>query len=546
MLHAGEYMTDTVATGAPETQPRFVRFGRRITPKTNRARLSVDTAHSFGWNNVIVGAPDWESHWRDFDLDRKTLDTISPANLLEIMSNLSPEISRAIWDFTTMFNPGLTIRAYQTGTVDQEDATGQDAINAFLAVLDERHGDFDIIIEKLIMAAYMRGAFFAELILDEGGTVPIDLVTPDPLSVTFKKQRNLTYGEYWQLGQYQEHEWVALDRPTVRYFPIHPKPGSPYGRSPATPALFPALFILMMLHDLRRVVAQQGYPRIDIAIDTEMIRASQPDTDADDFNDLVNDIVDDVVAAYESLEPDDAYIHPSYITVNLSQGAVDSKSLDGADPIIAALERMSMRALKLTPLMMGQTAGISEANANRQWEMWVRSIKQLQERCAELLESLFTVALRVQGIQSKVHVEFGVMRQSEKLRDEQALQMAMTNADLGERLGYYDRNEASEHAVGHPPKGERMVELTPETDGQKVDPLDPNASLDGEELADDTFRGEGRQRRDKLIPLGSVEDLDDVPTFVEIDDEMQRNAIAQFDTWMPEYAGLLNATIVGE
>jgi hypothetical protein len=302
----------------------------------------------------------------------------------------------------------------------------------------------------------------------------------------------------------------------------------------------------MMLHDLRRVVAQQGYPRIDISIDTEMIRLAHPDADADDFNDLVNEIVDDVVAAYESLEPDDAYIHPSYISVNLSQGAVDAKSLDGADPIIAALERMSMRALKLTPLMMGQTAGISEANANRQWEMWVRSIKQLQERCAELLESLFTVALRVQGIQSKVHVEFDVMRQSEKLRDEQALQMAMTNADLGERLGYYDRNEASEHAVGHPPKGERMVELVPETDGQQVDPLDPNAPVDGDELVDGGFRGEGRAARAKLTPLGSADDLDDVPTFVEIDDELVRNGIAQFDTWMPAYAGLLDAAVVDE
>ena len=43
-------------------------------------------------------------------------------------------------------------------------------------------------------------------------------------------------------------QWVALDRDTIRYVPIDPFPGKPTGRSLAAPALFPALFLIALLH----------------------------------------------------------------------------------------------------------------------------------------------------------------------------------------------------------------------------------------------------------------------------------------------------------
>src|SRR5690606_28043428 len=136
-------------------------------------------------------------------------------------------------------------------------------------MLDDHYGSVDIVFGRLFMSAFLRGALFAELVLDSGGRVPVDLATPDPISVRFRRVQDPQRGPIWQPGQWQGGEFVPLDRPTVRYTPVDPFPGSPYGRPLAAPSLFTTLFLLAMLHDIRRVVQQQGYPRLDISLDTE-------------------------------------------------------------------------------------------------------------------------------------------------------------------------------------------------------------------------------------------------------------------------------------
>src|SRR5262249_29468112 len=44
--------------------------------------------------------------WYDLDLDAESLSKLAPAKLLELMTDVSPDISRAMWDFLRMCNPG--------------------------------------------------------------------------------------------------------------------------------------------------------------------------------------------------------------------------------------------------------------------------------------------------------------------------------------------------------------------------------------------------------------------------------------------------------
>jgi hypothetical protein len=419
-----------------------------------RARVSVDTeSQAFGaaLRGTIASVFTNEESWRGLDLDAKTLDRISPRRLLEILADLSPEVSSALWSFLRLCNPGWTATAMRpTGKLPSTGAH-QKALDDFLAVLKARHGSVDVLIGRLYLAAFLRGAFMAELVLDKSARMPLDLATPDPASARFRQEQDDDLGIVWQLGQWIGGQFVALDRETIRYVPVDPLPGRPEGRAIAAPALFPALFLLAMLHDLRRVVQQQGYPRIDLSIDLEKLAASMPPDAASDpetFKSWVNAIIAEVQTVYASLEPSDAYIHADIIGVNRPVGTLDSSSLGAVEPLIQSLERMLVRGLKTIPLLFGLDTAGSDTNASRSWEIHVAGIKAIQHLCEGLLEHLFTLALQAQGIPAVVQWRFAELRAAEMIRDAQAEGLQIKNAKDKYLAGWIDQDTASNEITG--------------------------------------------------------------------------------------------------
>ena len=455
-----------------ETKQEPRRINLRALPG---GRASLDTSETLSLNSWLVVPPtSYEANWQLLNLAGKDFDQIDPARLLEMLADLSPEVSRALWDFLRMANPGYKAKALRVGS-DEVDEAAQAALNTFIAAMSDYHGTFDIVIGRLFIGAFLRGALCAELVLDRRGRMPLDIATPDPASVRFRKRTDPERGEVWQTGQWQERNFVALDIPTFRYVPIDPLPGVPYGRPMAAPALFTSLFLLGVMHDLRRVIQQQGYPRLDLEIDLEQLLQSAPHlaTDEDQFNTFVQSLVDQVSTVYSALQPDDAYIHMSNVKVNQPVGAVGS--LDGIDAVIDTLERMCVRALKTMPLMMGQTDNVGDVQSNRQWEIHVAGIKSVQHYAETLLERMFGLALQTQGIQAKIQFRFAELRDAERMRDAQAEAMEISNAATKRDQGWITQDAASEMITGSPA-------VTPGPMAQPAAPQVVNGSTDGLQL----------------------------------------------------------------
>jgi hypothetical protein len=355
------------------------------------------------WSNVM---PFWlppqsaDEQWRVLDLDADALRVLSPQKVLELLVDLSPDVSRALFDYLRLSNPDWTLTAYAPGTLDVDPAA-VGALGAFVDRLTDLYGSADVVFNRLFLNTWLRGGIFLELVLAKDRLTPIDLATPDPGTVRFIKRDFGDLGNRWALGQLQGKGFVELwDRPTVRYLPFDPLPGNPYGRSLAAPALFAALFFLGVLHDIRRVIAQQGYPRIDIEIDFETMRASMPLEAQDDpakLKQWVDAAVGEVKKYYQNLQPDDAYIHSSSIKVNpggKAVGAVGADNLGGITALITALERLLVKGLKTMPLTMGMADGVSEANANRQLEIHLLGIQAVQRLIEQALEWCLGLSLR--------------------------------------------------------------------------------------------------------------------------------------------------------
>jgi hypothetical protein len=360
---------------------------------------------------------------------------------------------------------------------DVQDKRGQAAVQTFIDTLSDRHGSFDVVIGRINAGAFMRGALCAELVLDKRGRMPLDLATPDPASIRFRRRTDPELGDVWQPGQWQNYEFKPLDIPTFRYVAIDPMFGSPYGRPMAAPALFTSLFLLGMMHDLKRVIQQQGYPRIDIGIDIAQLLEAAPQLAANtaQFDNWVASLVAQVETVYSQLQPDDAYIHTSNVIVNRPVGTVDASSLGGIDGIIKALERMAVRALKTMPLMMGITETTGDVQSNRQFELFSAGIKSIQHYTETMLERLFTMALEAQGIQATVSFTFAELRAAEELRDSQTEAMRIANAKSKYDAGWISQDEASEEITGHP-----AVSPTPVTQAPNPEIVQDNG--DGQEL----------------------------------------------------------------
>jgi len=513
-------------------------------------RLSTDDINgAYGGALALLSPVSAESDWRTLELDANTLDTLSPSELMELLADISPDISRALWDFLRLSNPGWEARALRPGT-DELDEAGQAALAAFIDVLVAEYGSFDVVLNRLFVGAFLRGAFFAELVLDRRGRVPLDLVTPDPVTARFRRVDDPDRGPLWRLCQGQGVHIIDLNRPTIMYVPVDPLPGSPYGRPLAAPALFSSLFLLGLLHDLRRVVAQQGYPRIDLSISLERLHAAMPaelEDDPEAVKKWVDAMIREVQNVYASLQPDDAYIHTDVINVNRPVGTVDASSLGAVDGLIRALERMITRALKTMPLLMADTAGASEANANRQWEVHAAGIKSLQHLAENLLSRLLTLALQAQGLPATVEFRFAELRAAEMLRDAQTENLQITNARAKYDAGWTSQDEAAEAVTGH-----------------AADVPEPRVAAEGGAGGLGTVNpepGSNRARRSlvrrvrltpvagvrvKIIPEGAAEPLPEVPDEVALTDADVRRAIDAWDALMPAYAGLLEAVVLGQ
>lgn len=416
------------------------------------SRVTVDTPADMYASALATVAPfSADNYWRTVVLDKDPLSRISSWKLMELMADVSPEISRALSDFVLMCNPGFEARALKPGT-DEQDKDAQRELDAMIATLGRLYGSPKVVIDRLFIAAALRGAFFSESVFDEAGRELIDFATPDPAYVHFRRVRDPLRGPVWQLGQYQNGQFVILDRPTISYIPIQPMVGRPEGRPLFSAALFTGLFLLGVLHDLRRVIQQQGYPRIDIEIDLEKLKETMPEDmgdDPDKFMEWADSVVKIIQTVYSDLAPDDAYIHASFIKVNKQTvGATNTSSLGAIDGLFKALERMCTRAVKSMPLLMATTDGVAEANANRQWEIFVAFIKSIQQLGEAMLEYQFGLGLQARGVLATVDWKFAELRAAELLRDAQVELLRTQTARMQYDNGSISADEMAQKSAG--------------------------------------------------------------------------------------------------
>ena len=424
---------------------------------------------------------DAEQRWRVEELDVNTFDKIPIHDLADLLVDLSPEISREASNVLRIANSGweLTAVSYDGRRVHRQ---GQTALNAFLDLLTTLYGAPDTVFNQYFFSLFLRGAFVAEMVLDRSGRKPIDLIAIDPALMTFRREEDVDRGAYWQLGQMLEGGFSPVTASTVSYVAFDPFPGLPEGRSAAKSALFVCVSLMRTLRDLSRVIAQQGYPRMDIEVNLKELAETLPEADeldAEALQEWADALIAEVRNVYSTLEPDDAYIHTNAVSLNRPVGTVDAGSLGAIDSIMRVLERMAIRALRTMPLLMASDEMTSEGNSARQWEIYVKGILTLQHLAENSLSRLFSLALQAQGIPAKAVFRFAKVRATEEYRDALTLQVKLDVLMKAYFSGLLTLDEVAQELFGKNAARDEPINLALAQTG--APPSSSQETLEGEE-----------------------------------------------------------------
>src|SRR5581483_10247916 len=172
-----------------------------------------------------------------------------------------------------------------------------------------------------------------------------------------------------------------LNTELFTYTPIDPYVDDPYGRAPTTPILQVVFFWIQVMRDLQRVIHAQGWPKIDISILGEVLEASMPASVRNDPRAKAAWITarqNEVLAAYNGMAPEDAYVHMDYVAVNGNNAAAGARLFD-VKGVLDSIRSQAIAALKQLPVLMGMHVGSTETYSTIELTIFARSIDTFRE-----------------------------------------------------------------------------------------------------------------------------------------------------------------------
>ncbi len=429
-------------------------------------------------NANVLGALPWmylpRRGYQSLDLTTITPGAFSPQQLLDVLADADPNIALALWNILRLAGAAWS---YEVRTPDntQEDPEGKAVLDAVLSQVNHNWGGINNLVNQWIMSVALEGACAGETIPNTDITDVIDMVPVSPWTVFFQRDIEQNYVAYqWQpmlasgngvlginaasmapgpdvlstMEALSHGGFRRLNELTFAYIPLDTAIDDPYGRMPFAPVLQVIVFDAQLLKDLRQWSHVNAFGRLNISVLADKVKDLMPPNVANNAAQRAlyyQTFLNDIQQAYNSLNPDDTFVHFDSVVVN---GVDSSGKTFNIDTLIRIVERRIFRALKQLPILMGSNEGTTETWGTLQMEIYALGIANIQRVVATLLERLFNVALRIRGRASVVTVTFEALRASDRLQVAQASALEIKNAATKRDEGWITQDEAAIDVTG--------------------------------------------------------------------------------------------------
>ncbi|MNC19373.1 hypothetical protein D3C75_673030 [compost metagenome] len=279
-------------------------------------------------------------------------------------------------------------------------------------------------------------------------------------------------GEEW-FGQYKK-----IDTPTFIYEEFDPMVDDPYGRTPILPVLQVVFFHLQVLQDLKAVVHNQGYPRLDISILEEILLKNIPTqfkNNATAQQAWLKERMDEMMNNFNSLNPDDAFIHWDSVKVEYLKGGNTGPMID-IKKLIDIIDTQMATGLKTLLTLLSRHQGSTETYSSVDTQIYIKSVESARSVTKRFWKRAFSMAVRVRGVQTQVESDYAPIDLRSDMERERDLRAKLNNYVLAEKERYITTIEAATEArwiMGLNPKipPELLAEL------EKKYKTDPNEQI---------------------------------------------------------------------
>jgi hypothetical protein len=403
----------------------------------------------FGWTVIPRRAA------QAIDVSRLDVRRMSAQALLSILSDMSPEVSLALWNELR-----LTVGEYRLiakkPTGDTPDATAQAAVDEIVAGVNQKGGGLESLLVQWVQTLFLQGAAAAELIPTEDLKDVSDVIAVQPYMIEYRRDPK---GAMAPWAPDLKGEVKALNEQLFWYVPLDSEPDDPYGRAPASPVIGEVMFNLQLFADLKAAIHTNAWGRLDVTVLRELVQAVAVKVSPGNATEAarwMESQLGEIQSVYNSLQPDDTFIHWDWVKV----GNVDSsgKVLQIA-PLIRVLELRTIRALKQLPILMASNEGTTETHGTVQWQIYAKGIDALRRKVGWLAERILKTALELRGIQARVEIEWEPLRTTDRKLDAEAEGLEIANEIAKRDQGWITQNDSSIAVTGTKAVGEAPVAL---------------------------------------------------------------------------------------
>ena len=386
------------------TQPVVVRGGRKTVLDEYDA--------AFGADNILP-VPEPTRSWRTLETQRKHLLNLPYSSLSQIALDLSPQLNKGLWDWVRFGNPGIVIEDANNNS------RAEQASMAFLRKLGCFYGNFKNHHDSMWADIFVFGGVFTELVLGLGGRIPEDIAINNPLSARFRITQHPVRGQIREFGQQTRNGFVSHEGdPMTRYIGFNRIGNNPYGRPLIAPAVHSSLFLLGLISDLRRMIANQGLSRIDYSLQAEELLKlidRNPDIAGDDeaTAQFISDQIANIKEVLSKLDVEDDYVHLSTVEVNYATSPIQT-NMTGLDTLVNNLQRDVVNGMKSISALSNMLDSTTETHITRQLEYLIGAIASVQEELGGMFSDYLNIANQVQGIRSNILLRHKRQRAQDK------------------------------------------------------------------------------------------------------------------------------------
>ena len=348
-------------------------------PRKTDARQTVDR-DGFTRSTGTIISPVSHLSWNLNEFNDENIVNLPASDVLNRLADQHPDIGRAIWEIHNNCVTPWTWTARMPNGKEDPIGTGilMEAADYLESVINE---PIEVKLGQLIDSAFLKDHFFTETVFEREEFLNINVI--DPYTARWEEREDPERGQYYQLGQEQMGKFIELTSEFIRFTPLMPQVGKPYGRSVMGASIFPMIFLLNLIKSAKKVIDTQAWPNRLATINRETLFKSglKPQEIENLMTKLEKQVCEDMKASGKGSQ----FVWDAAVDVQLI-GGMNRVNLDAIPMMEKILERWIIRALKQYPITFAIDSGNAlSTNAEQQSEQFATAIDSLLRK----LEALF-------------------------------------------------------------------------------------------------------------------------------------------------------------